>query len=201
MKVLAVAAVVAASFTFACGGDDDDSNGNGGADTGGTGANTTQTTGGAAGVLTTVAGGGNQTPSSGATGASSNTAAKTAVVTIGDARYEFTLNRDCRSLFGVLVGVGQSADGQTVVNMQIPPETGAVSEPSIRVDDRAKNLDWRAGGDVIGELAGVSAGDSQVDDFKNDGKRASGTATFLDMYAVLQGKVEPVQGRFEFACE
>jgi len=37
--------------------------------------------------------------------------------------------------------------------------------------------------------------------YQNDGKRASGTATFLELYAVIGGKVEPVKGTFEFACE
>ncbi len=98
-------------------------------------------------------------------GGSGDVAAKTGVVTIGEERYEFTLNRDCRSLFGVLVGVGVSTDGRDiVVNLQIPPEGGIDgTDPSIRIDDQVKDLDWRAGGDIIGDMAGVSEGDSQVD--------------------------------------
>jgi hypothetical protein len=185
MRFLAVPALLAAAFVFACGGDDDSND---------------QPTGESNGSVPTQAAN-NGTGATG--GGSSNAAAKTAVVTIGEERYEFTLNRDCRALFGTLVGVGESSDGRdAVVNIQIPPEGGIDGvEPSIRVDDKGKNLDWRAGGDVISEMAGVSESDSQVDDYKNDGKAASGAATFLDLYAVLKGEVKPVQGTFEFACE
>jgi hypothetical protein len=185
MKFVAVPALLAAAFAFACGGDDDSNDQPSG---GGNGSTPTQ-----------AASSGNGDTG----GGSGNVAAKTAVVTIGEERYEFTLNRDCRSLFGVLVGVGESTDGRDiVVNLQVPPEGGIDgTDPAIRVDDGAKDLDWRAGGDVIGEMAGVSEGDSQVDGYQNDGKRASGTATFLELYAVIGGKVEPVKGTFEFACE
>ena len=196
MRFLAVAALLAAAFAFACGGGDDDSTGDGGAGQGGAG--------GATGTVTQAAGDAASPGSNpGGSGSGSSIAAKTGVVTIGEERYEFTLNRDCRSLFGVLVGVGVSTDGRDiVVNLQIPPEGGIDgTDPSIRVDDRAKDLDWRAGGDIIGEMAGVSEGDSQVDGYQNDGKRASGTATFLEMYAVIRGDIEPVKGTFEFACE
>jgi hypothetical protein len=185
MKFLAVPALLAAAFAFACGGDDDN--------------NDQRSDGGNGSAPTQPASSGNGDTG----GGSGNVAAKTGVVTIGEERYEFTLNRDCRSLFGVLVGVGVSTDGRDiVVNLQIPPEGGIDgTDPSIRIDDRAKDLDWRAGGDIIGEMARVSEGDSQVDGYQNDGKRASGTATFLEMYAVIRGDIEPVQGTFEFACE
>lgn len=185
MKFLAVPVLLAAAFAFACGGDDDS---NGQPSGGGNGSAPTQAANGGTGATA---------------GGSGNAEAKTAVVTIGEERYEFTLNRGCRSLFGVLVGAGTSTDGRDiVVNLQIPPEGGIDgTAPSIKVDDGAKDLDWRAGGDIIGEMAGVSAGDSQVDGYQNDGKRASGSATFLDFYAVMRGEIEPVQGTFEFACE
>lgn len=187
VKILAVPALLAAAFVFACGGGDGDDNNN-------------QPTGGGNGSTPTQA----ADNGAGATGGESGkVAAKTGVVTIGEERYEFTLNQECKSSFGVLVGVGKSTDGREIdVNLQIPPEGGIEDiYPSIRIDDQVKDLDWRAGGDIIGDMAGVSEGDSQVDTYQNDGKRASGTATFLELYAVMGGKVEPVQGTFEFACQ
>ena len=72
-------------------------------------------------------------------------------------------------------------------------------QPYVRVSDDENDLDWRAGDDIAVQMVGE--GMSQVDSFTHDGQRASGTATFIDLYAVQrQESPEPVQGSFEFAC-
>ncbi len=189
MRFLAVPTLLAAALAFACGGDDDNPASPGGSDSGGNGANATQPAGGA-------------TPASGGGG---GVADNTAVVEVDGQRYEFTL-LSCVQLGGALGAVGRaSGGGDIAVNIDLPPP-GWESNPDdweppyVRVRDDTKNVDWRAGGEVIGGFEAVGEGQSQVDSYQVDGKRASGTVTFVDLLKVMQGAVEPVQGTFEVAC-
>lgn len=135
---------------------------------------------------------------------SDNAGDRRAVVTVGDERYEFELSTQCLVMFGNLAGIGRSVDGRDIViNIGVPPEDWETSDedwdpPSIRIDDRENDIDWRAGGEVATEM--IPTGMSQVDDFTIDGSSASGTATFVDLYAAMRGEPEAVQGTFEFNC-
>jgi hypothetical protein len=189
MKTLALTALLAATLTFAaCGGDDDD---NGSPAPG---------NGGAAATATSPSGGNGGQPGNGSGGVEPGTA----VVTIGEDRYEFDLSVQCLALFGNLAGFGRSVDGRDItINIETPPEDWETSDeewepPSIRVDDGENDIDWRAGDEIIREM--VDEGVSEVTSFTNKDKRASGTATFVDLYAVMRGEIEPVEGTFEFAC-
>ena len=128
------------------------------------------------------------------------------VVTIGNDRYEFDLNEGfniCRDVFGGLQFGGSNEDGSVRVSGWIPPENwesfddDRYDPPEIEVDVEATNSQWVA--DVRrAEERGYEPGTSQVDSYQIDGLRASGSATFLDSFAI--GETEPVQGTFEIAC-
>ena len=203
-KTFALGALLSAALLFAaCGGEDDDApepdNGNGGttpteAPSNGDGGN-----------------GDDNGSDNGNGGSSGGVEENRAMVVIGDRTYEFDLSVQCFSLFGNMAAAGGALDGSDVsVNIQLPPvdwETDTDEEwdqPSIRVSDSEEDLDWRAGDHIVEEMvAGGTLDDglSQVDSFTHDGQRASGTATFIEMYAVFrQENPDPVQGTFEFAC-
>jgi hypothetical protein len=148
-----------------------------------------------------------------------------AIVTIGDTRYEFELSGSldagtttrigvCFAAFGAIGGSGYAGDGSDVtVNIDIPPEDYETSgddgwdPPSVRVSDDENGFDWRAGGDVIeGGFAGLDPDDFRVQSFSNEGRRASGSATFVDLNAATTAQIngedppEAVPGTFEISC-
>lgn len=188
MKFLAVPALLAAAFAFACGGDDDS---NGQRSDGGNGSAPTQAASGGNGA----AGGG-----------SGNIEGNTAVVTVAGERYEFTL-QNCIQLGGALGAAGRATSGDSItVRIDLPPKGWETSRddwepPSVTVRDNVKDVDWLAGGEVIDQIATVGEGQSQVDSYTIEGKKGSGTATFVDLYAVMRGDIEPVQGTFEVVCK
>jgi len=190
------ALVSAALVLTACGGDDDGAAAGSNSDNGGT----TPT------EATSANGDGNGDDGNGDGGGGSGGAAENrAVVTVGDEVYEFDLTDLCLAMFGNLAGSGPSVDGRDItINIEVPPEDWETSDedwspPSIRIDDGENDLDWRAGDEIVTGM--VEPGMSQVDSFTNDGTRASGTATFIELYAVMTGDdPDPVQGTFEFAC-
>lgn len=198
-KNYALGALLSATLVFAaCGGDDDDAaepdNGNGG---------TTPTE-------APSSGGDNNGDNNG--GSPGGVDENRAVVVIGDRTYEFDLSVQCFSLFGNMAAAGGAVDGSDVsLTLGLPPEdweTDTDNEwdpPYIRVSDGEVDLDWRAGDHIVEEMVAggtLDEGLSQVDSFTHDGKRASGRATFIEMYAVFrQENPDPVQGTFEFACE
>lgn len=199
--VVPVLALVA--LATACGGDDDD---DGGDATQAPVANTVSATQDAASDSTVAstqpAAPTTATQSGGDANPSNGVAPNTAVVIIDGQRYEFTLTQ-CLSMAGALAGGGKSSDGSDVrINIQVPPQGGLEDTlPYIRVDDVEKNLDWRAGGEVVDTLQGYEEGVSQVDEYSNDGSQASGTATFIELYRALGGDFTSVDGTFEFACD
>lgn len=188
VRFLAVPALLAAALTFACGGDDD-SNGQPSGD--GSGSAPTQPAGGVNG---TNGGGG------------SSAAENTALVVVDGERYEFTL-QNCVAIGGALSAAGKATGGADIsVNIDLPPANWESSRddwdpPSVRLSDDVKNVDWRAGGEVIGEFAAVGEGQSQVDSYVVDGNRASGAAAFVDLYAVMKGDFKAVKGTFEITCK
>ena len=141
---------------------------------------------------------------------SSGLAENTAVVTIGDQRYEFdvtpgAVQRCDPNFFGAFWALGKDADGNGI-DLLIPPEGDPNFEdaPYVNVGDKALDLEWVANADH--EMAGVDPGESQVDSSTVDGTHLTGTATFVDLnttYAFQGGvgdKPEPVTGTFEVLC-
>jgi hypothetical protein len=129
------------------------------------------------------------------------------VVTIGDDRFEFDMDEGfnvCRDVFGGLQFGGAGTDGRdTTVSGWIPPadwesyDDNRYDAPSIELDVKETNSQWLAD-EERAEERGYAPGTSQVDSFEIDGLQASGTATFIDSFAI--GETEPVQGTFEVSC-
>jgi len=142
-----------------------------------------------------------------ATGSPEKTTQKRASVKIGNRQYEFVMTQ-CNSM--LRFGSGKTKDGSDVtISFELPPvdwksrpaSEGWSDNGSFQIRDKANNLDWVADEDIARDLAYVSAGQSQVDNFSIDGKRASGSATFIDTTAVMAtGSAEPVKGTFEVEC-
>ncbi|MEX2080490.1 MAG: hypothetical protein WEC33_02650 [Dehalococcoidia bacterium] len=135
-----------------------------------------------------------------------------AVVTIGEERFEFEITGDlasgvCRDVFGALQISATSSDGRDIrLDAILPPEDWATYDdnrydpPSIGILDDSEQLrrDFRAN-EALEEFEG--GGMSQVHSFERDGLTASGTATFIDSWAVvLGGDPDPVQGTFALDC-
>jgi hypothetical protein len=136
-------------------------------------------------------------------------AENTAIVTIGDKTYEIdvtasAIQRCDPNFFGAFWALG--GIGGNGIDMLLPPpgDPNFEDAPYINVGDEERDIEWVANADR--EMAGVEAGESQVDTFTVDGLRVTGTATFVDLnesYA-FQGGVgdepQPVTGTFEVLC-
>jgi hypothetical protein len=124
----------------------------------------------------------------------------TAVVVIGDQRYEFA-NLYCVTLAGAMGA--SSVSGDPKVNIDLPPQDWETSgsdwdPPSIRIQEDDPYLDLQAG-NVLDTR--VTDEQSLVDSFTSDGKHATGTATFLDMATFMIDQSTPsVSGTFEVTC-
>ncbi|GMQ88964.1 MAG: hypothetical protein BMS9Abin09_0406 [Gammaproteobacteria bacterium] len=135
------------------------------------------------------------------------TTLKQAILKIGKHQYEFKMTQ-CNSM--LRFGSGKAKDGSNVtLSFELPPadwksrpaSEGWTDNGSFRIRDKENNLDWTADEDIPRDLTNVSPGQSQVDDFTIDGKRVSGSATFVDVTAVMtSGRAEPVKGTFEVEC-
>lgn len=129
--------------------------------------------------------------------------ANTAVVVVGDQRYEFG-DLYCVSMGGALGA--SSVGGDPQVNIDIPPEDWETSNegwdaPSIRISGDDPYLDLRAGGEIVSQDARIDPSTSQVDSFSSDGVHASGTAIFIDYQAFTLGEQpEPMTATFEVTC-
>lgn len=135
----------------------------------------------------------------------------TASVTIGDKTYEFDLSTDfvvCRDVFGAIQAAGPSVDGDDVTfDAWIPPtdwesySDNRYDAPNISVEDDVNNVKWVAD-PGRSEILENFPEESRIDSYDKDGLKASGTATFVDEYALLRGDApESVQGTFEIACK
>jgi hypothetical protein len=140
--------------------------------------------------------------------------ANTAVVTIGDERYEFdvtpsAIQRCDADFFGAFWALG-AAPGSGGIEVLLPPEGDPNHDPArIIVRDDANDLEWQA--DVATELVtmGLPEGVSRVDEFTVDGSSVSGSASFVEANSVFAwvgqgsdpGSVpEPVEGTFQITC-
>jgi hypothetical protein len=165
-------------------------------------------------------GGASSQPDTAAALYSSSLSSGSAVVQIGDKSYEFDMSgvlaTQCLTFFGVVGGAGQAADGSDVtLSIEVPPENYKsdprlveLDPPSLRVKDDDNDQDWRAGNvDIFSGANAPGPDESQVDSYKNDGKSASGTATFMDMATLSRStwddtvdRPDAVTGTFEINC-
>lgn len=132
-----------------------------------------------------------------------------AVVTVGDVTYEFSLAGTttigsstlvglCRPIFGMLQGSGFVTDGRDItVDMEIPPvdwesfEDDRYDPPAIEVEDEEAGVQW------VADSGNEFLSGSGVGDYEQDGTVASGTATFVNEF---EPDSDPVEGTFEIDC-
>jgi hypothetical protein len=140
-----------------------------------------------------------------------------ALVTIGDAEYEFALGGSseqdgvtyigvCQTLFGLIAGNGYDTQGRDItIAFEVPPpdwetyEDGRFdgSAPSIEIE-----IDQDGGWLADMEASAPAPGTSQLDEWESDGTTASGTATFIEVTgfgAPVEG-AQPVSGTFQLGC-
>jgi len=146
------------------------------------------------------------------TASSKESKQKQATVIIGKYQYEFKLTR-CSSSGFMIYGNGIAKDGSDVSlaydfspqNWKSRPVSeGWTENGKIRIrDERDKKnyLDWKANENLAENYNAVSPGQSQIDNYSINGKRATGNATFVDTTAIMTtGRADPVKGTFEIVC-
>ncbi|GMR05600.1 MAG: hypothetical protein BMS9Abin25_0175 [Gammaproteobacteria bacterium] len=141
------------------------------------------------------------------TASPNETQQKQAIVIIGKYRYQFKLTR-CNSM--LRYGDGIAKDGSDIrlsfglspANWKSRPASEGWSENGdFEIRDKKNNLHWQANENLAKDLTAVSPGQSQVDNYSINGKRATGSATFVDTTAIMTtGRAEPVKGTFEVVC-
>ena len=127
--------------------------------------------------------------------------AATAVVVIGDERFEFT-NLYCVTMGGALGAMTIAADPSVDINL--PPDGWETSgedwdPPRVSVTGDEPYLAWHAGGETVELMSNIGPGVSQVDSYETDGFRATGTATFVSL-AEHSDSPEGIAGTFEVTC-
>lgn len=125
----------------------------------------------------------------------------TAVVVIGDQRYEFA-DLYCVTMGGALGAVTLAADPSVDINL--PPEGWETSgddwdPPSVQLSGDEPYFDFHAGGETVELMGSIEEGASQVDSYESDGFHATGTATFADL-ANVSDVPAPLTGTFEVTC-
>jgi hypothetical protein len=125
----------------------------------------------------------------------------TAVVVIGDDRFEFS-DLYCVTMGGALGALSLSSDPS--VDISLPPADWESSgedweAPSVIVRGDEPYFDWHAGGETVGQMSNIGPGVSQVDSYETDGYHATGSATFVSL---VQHSDEPegIPGTFEVTC-
>ena len=133
--------------------------------------------------------------------------ANTAVVTIGDERYEFA-NLFCVTIGGAIGAA--STGGDPRVDIDLPPLDWETSSedwdpPSVRVIVDGVGT-WIADPEHTA-LPGIEPGLSQVDSYNSDRFHATGSATFMDASGWQRVQMgldveppDPVAGTFEVTC-
>ncbi len=127
-------------------------------------------------------------------------AENTAVVVIGDQRFEFS-NLYCVTMSGALGA--SSVGGDPTVDMTLPPgdwqTSGDEWDPpyvSVSLDDPYHTYSAGNAPDTR-----ITAEQSQVDSYTSDGHHASGTATFIDVAAFMTDQnTASMSGSFEVTC-
>jgi hypothetical protein len=130
-------------------------------------------------------------------------AAGRAVVTIDGQTYEFDpeasmvgrCDADFFGAFWVIAGLADGSSGGLEMLLVADGDPNHDETSRVTVDLEAlTGRDWRADEDG-GQ--GAAAGESRVESFTVDGTTATGTATFVDVYA---GDGATTQGEFEVTC-
>jgi hypothetical protein len=133
--------------------------------------------------------------------------ANTAVVTVGDERYEFG-NLYCVTIGGAIGAV--STGGDPRVDIDLPPPDWETSgddwdPPSVKVTVRDVGT-WIANPEDTA-LPNIEPGLSQVDSFSSDRFHATGTATFMEArgwqrvgMGLADEPPDPISGTFEVTC-
>jgi hypothetical protein len=123
----------------------------------------------------------------------------TAVVTIGDERYEFS-GLYCVTMFGALSAASVGGDPQ--VNIDLPPQDWETSgdewePPKVRVDGDEPYFQYKADPELAARGEAFAA--SRVESFTSDGFQGSGTAVFMDVND-FGPSPSPMAGTFEVSC-
>jgi hypothetical protein len=128
-------------------------------------------------------------------------------VELDGVRYDFILNGACQKLFGAVQASGSPADGSDAkVDAIIPPEDWE-TDPEVDWDPPYVEVEigddsWRAeaGSQHLagGENLDLTAEQSAVTSFSNNGALVSGEAIFFSEYNY--DEVETATGTFEFYC-
>lgn len=130
-----------------------------------------------------------------------------ATATIGGETYDATQEVVCVMMGGALSAQFTNDDGTVTISVDVPPldwESDTQSDwspPSVRVDDERDEMayrQWESGSDTLEMMEGAPA--AAVSSFDVDGNRASGEASFVDIFEVMTGAAEPVDGTFEVTC-
>ena len=146
---------------------------------------------------------------------SSNSAAGTGTITIGDLSHELTMLR-CVTMAGAISadGVSVSEPDNVDVSFSFSPEDwrdrptsqGWTETGTARLDVDEPYEQWESGASVFEGFtlpAGTTAADFDITalDISDDGQSASGEATFVEINALLGvGDPVPTPGSFAFTC-
>lgn len=127
-------------------------------------------------------------------------AERVAVVEIGATRYDLGTRPDITIRCGFVDGVGGFLFGETDANSTFGIDvlistTAEADDPHILIIDEPNDVVWQAG--PIPSSAYAEAGAGGIDTFRVDGKRVTGTATFIDPRS---DDAPARSGRFEFVC-
>ncbi len=125
----------------------------------------------------------------------------TAVVVIGDQRYEFS-GLYCVTMGGALGA--KSVGGDPTVSIDLPPQDWETSAegwdpPAVVVSIDDPYAKYSADPQAAEYLTNIKPGMSQVDSFTTDGYQASGAASFVDVADFSSGPVS-ITGTFEVSC-
>jgi hypothetical protein len=132
----------------------------------------------------------------------------TGSITLGDETFELAIGPGtglCRDVFGIIQAGGEVADGRDIEGgLSIPPldwETytdGRYDPPAVGLEITSTgddNASWRA--DAAWAEENGKVGMSQVDSYEKEGQRATGAATFANVW---DSEDESIQGTFEISC-
>jgi hypothetical protein len=148
-------------------------------------------------------------------GAAGGSGEATAVVTIGDEEFVAEMSQQCISLGGAIGAIFTAADGAVEIEVDLSPEDwetdaqGDWEAPNIVVNDERGDtrVAWQTGTAQYTPGSEVEdedyAGIAVIESYTVEGSSASGTATFIDGQGLVQARAdgtpipEPVSGSFE----
>lgn len=129
------------------------------------------------------------------------------LVELSGARYDFILNSACQKFFGAVQAAGPLADGSDgSVDVVIPPEDWETDTeagwdpPYVQIENGDESWLAELGTEHFVEGANIelTAEQSAVTSFTNDGSRVAGEAVFFKRFNFET--LETATGSFEFYC-